>query len=80
MTHDQEEALTLSDRVIVMSEGVIAQVEAPREVYDHPASAFVAGFIGESNRFAGSVSRVLDGGRCIVCTEDGLEITGPVVA
>ena len=76
VTHDQEEALTLSDRVIVMSEGVIAQVEAPREVYDHPASAFVAGFIGESNRFAGSVSCVLAGGRCTVRTEDGLEITG----
>jgi ABC-type Fe3+/spermidine/putrescine transport system ATPase subunit len=77
VTHDQEEALTLSDRVIVMDRGGIAQVAPPREIYDRPASAFVAGFIGESNRFPGSVSCLLDGGRCSVKTEDGVELTGP---
>lgn len=49
VTHDQEEALTLSDRVVVMNEGQIAQVGAPQEVYDEPASEFVADFIGSAN-------------------------------
>ena len=49
VTHDQEEALTISDRVCVMSKGVIQQVGTPREVYDDPGTAFVATFIGETN-------------------------------
>ncbi|MGI9351567.1 MAG: ABC transporter ATP-binding protein [Rhizobiaceae bacterium] len=49
VTHDQEEALTMSDRVAVMSEGKILQVGPPREIYDHPAERFVANFIGETN-------------------------------
>ncbi len=49
ITHDQEEALTLSDRVAVMNGGVIEQVATPRELYERPATAFVAGFIGVSN-------------------------------
>ena len=49
VTHDQEEALTMSDRVAVMSEGRILQVGTPREIYDHPSERFVANFIGESN-------------------------------
>ena len=49
VTHDQEEALTISDRVCVMSNGVIQQVGTPREVYDNPSTAFVATFIGETN-------------------------------
>ncbi len=49
VTHDQEEALELSDRVVVMSSGKIEQVGSPDEVYDDPKSAFVAAFIGESN-------------------------------
>ena len=49
VTHDQEEALTMSDRIAVMSAGHILQVGSPREIYDRPASRFVAGFIGESN-------------------------------
>jgi spermidine/putrescine ABC transporter ATP-binding subunit len=76
VTHDQEEALTLSDRVIVMDQGVIAQVAPPREIYDRPASAFVAGFIGESNRFTGVASDVHEGGRCTVSTDDGIVIMG----
>ena len=50
VTHDQEEALELADRVVVMSQGRIEQAAAPDEVYDRPASAFVHGFIGESSR------------------------------
>ncbi|MGG7567685.1 ABC transporter ATP-binding protein [Rhodovulum sp. DZ06] len=49
ITHDQGEALTMSDRVAVMSEGKIEQVGAPRDVYDRPATAFVASFVGENN-------------------------------
>lgn len=49
VTHDQEEALTISDRLCVMSRGVIQQVGTPREVYDDPGTAFVATFIGETN-------------------------------
>jgi putative spermidine/putrescine transport system ATP-binding protein len=49
VTHDQEEALTLSDRIAVMNHGVIEQVGSPREIYEHPVSAFVARFIGSVN-------------------------------
>ncbi|WP_076073261.1 sulfate/molybdate ABC transporter ATP-binding protein [Sphingomonas montana] len=49
VTHDQEEALELADRVVVMDHGVIEQVAPPADIYDRPASAFVFGFVGESN-------------------------------
>lgn len=49
VTHDQEEALTMSDRIAVMSDGHILQIGSPRDIYDKPANRFVAGFIGESN-------------------------------
>jgi len=49
VTHDQEEALTMSDRLAVFNEGRIVQVGAPAEVYEHPADAFIAGFVGVSN-------------------------------
>ena len=49
VTHDQEEALTMSDRIAVMDEGVVEQIAAPRELYERPATPFVAGFIGVSN-------------------------------
>jgi len=60
VTHDQEEALTMSDRVAVMSEGRILQVGTPRQIYDHPAERFVANFIGESN-FLGADLVAVDG-------------------
>ena len=49
VTHDQEEALTMSDRIAVFNEGRIEQVGTPSEVYEHPATEFVAGFVGVSN-------------------------------
>jgi putative spermidine/putrescine transport system ATP-binding protein len=49
VTHDQEEALTMSDRLAVFNDGRVEQVGAPAEVYEHPANAFVAGFVGTSN-------------------------------
>ena len=51
VTHDQEEALAVSDRIIVMNNAVIAQDGTPRDLYDAPANAFVADFIGEANIF-----------------------------
>ncbi|OCC01667.1 polyamine ABC transporter ATP-binding protein [Labrys sp. WJW] len=55
VTHDQQEALTMSDRVAVLSGGRIQQLDTPRNVYDHPASTFVATFVGASNLFEGEV-------------------------
>ncbi|WP_119166538.1 ABC transporter ATP-binding protein [Algihabitans albus] len=61
ITHDQGEALTMSDRVGVMSQGVIEQVGTPDQIYSAPHTAFVATFVGENNRFAGRVTDVSDG-------------------
>lgn len=55
VTHDQEEALTMSDKVVVMSDGMIQQVGTPEEIYNEPANVFVADFIGESNIFNGTM-------------------------
>jgi spermidine/putrescine transport system ATP-binding protein len=55
VTHDQEEALTMSDRIVLMRQGRIAQVGAPRDLYDRPASRYVADFIGETNLLGGTV-------------------------
>ncbi len=59
VTHDQEEALSMSDRVIVMREGAMEQVGTPREVYESPTNLFVAAFVGEANIFEGSVLKRL---------------------
>ncbi|HCL3144954.1 TPA: ABC transporter ATP-binding protein [Pseudomonas aeruginosa] len=56
VTHDQEEALTLSDRIVVLNGGKIQQIGGPTEIYDRPATSFVATFIGESNLFQGTLS------------------------
>jgi spermidine/putrescine transport system ATP-binding protein len=54
VTHDQEEALTMSDRIAVMNQGEILQIGTPREIYEHPARRFVADFIGETNFLTGA--------------------------
>lgn len=56
VTHDQEEALTMSDRIAVMNQGVLEQVDTPTEIYERPATRFVAEFIGETNLLTGTVS------------------------
>jgi spermidine/putrescine transport system ATP-binding protein len=61
VTHDQEEAMTMSDRIAVMNGGVVEQLATPRELYQRPASAFVAGFIGTSNLIELRVDRRDDG-------------------
>jgi len=78
VTHDQEEALTMSDRIAVMNEGVVEQIAGAEEVYERPASSFVAGFIGVSNLLPGEVvaangqgrSVKLDGGALVPLAED----------
>ncbi|MBN9887904.1 ABC transporter ATP-binding protein [Salipiger abyssi] len=66
ITHDQGEALNMSDRIAVMNAGHIEQVGTGREIYSKPQSAFVASFVGESNELPGKVSRISDG----MCTVD----------
>ena len=61
ITHDQSEALAMSDRIAVMSAGVLQQVGTPRELYDNPATPFVATFVGENNAIAGKVTTIADG-------------------
>lgn len=61
VTHDQEEALTMSDRIAVFNRGRIEQVGSPSEIYEHPATAFVAGFVGVSNLITGEAAKAITG-------------------
>jgi len=61
VTHDQEEALTMSDRIAVFNQGKIEQVGSPAEIYEHPATAFVAGFVGVSNLVKGELAKRITG-------------------
>jgi putative spermidine/putrescine transport system ATP-binding protein len=70
VTHDQEEALTMSDRIAVFNDGRIQQLATPVELYEKPASAFVAGFVGTSNLLEGAVARQLVG-------RDGIFVVRP---
>jgi spermidine/putrescine transport system ATP-binding protein len=65
ITHDQGEALTMSDRIAVMSDGVIEQVADGKTIYDQPETAFVASFVGENNPFIGTVSKAAKGSAVI---------------
>ncbi len=69
VTHHQEEALTMSDRLAVMDHGRLLQVGSPQDIYEAPASVFVADFIGVSNRLTGTIDR-LDGAACTVTVPD----------
>ena len=81
VTHDQSEAMALSDQIIIMNKGVVAQVGTPQEIYYHPNSEFVADFIGEANFLRGTL-KSLDGAQAVmniegtelrVAATDGLE-------
>jgi ABC-type Fe3+/spermidine/putrescine transport system ATPase subunit len=76
VTHDQEEALTMSDRVAVMQRGRIEQVGTPAELYEAPASRFVADFLGDSNFVDGVVAGAHTAGRWLVRAGGGLEFRG----
>jgi len=75
VTHDQSEALTMSDRVAVFDQGVIQQLAPVTELYEYPDNQFVANFIGDNNRLKGSVESV-QGEHCTVRLADGTVVTG----
>jgi putative spermidine/putrescine transport system ATP-binding protein len=75
VTHDQHEALTMSDRIAVFHGGRVQQLGTPATIYEQPANAFVARFIGENNRFEGTLERV-DGSHCTVRIDTGTCIDG----
>lgn len=75
ITHDQSEALVMSDRVAVMNRGKFEQIGSPRELYQNPQTAFVAGFVGDSNKWPGKVISK-DGGGARLQTASGLQLQG----
>ncbi|MBP0598653.1 ABC transporter ATP-binding protein [Herbaspirillum sp. LeCh32-8] len=75
VTHDQSEALTMSDRVAVFDQGVIQQLAPVTDLYEYPENEFVANFIGDNNRFKGSVDSV-QGEHCSVRLADGTRLNG----
>ncbi len=77
VTHDQEEALALSDRVVVMHAGRLVQVGTPAEIYERPRTSFVAGFIGVANFFEGRIAPADGAGPPRIRTEDGLLLSPP---
>jgi putative spermidine/putrescine transport system ATP-binding protein len=79
VTHDQSEALTMSDRVAVFNDGVIQQLSPPADLYERPMTSFVAQFIGENNRLPGRV-RAVSGGEALVDIDGGGETRAVAVA
>ena len=73
VTHDQSEALTMSDRVAVFHKGEIQQIDAPKVLYEEPKTAFVAQFIGENNQIHGTIASI-DGDHCEVKLADGTQL------
>ncbi|MCP5088087.1 MAG: ABC transporter ATP-binding protein [Rhodobacteraceae bacterium] len=78
VTHDQEEALSMSDRVCIMRDGRIVQVGSPRDLYDRPQSRYVAGFVGTSNFFDGKITRT-SAMSASVTLENGMTVKGSPV-
>jgi putative spermidine/putrescine transport system ATP-binding protein len=74
VTHDQGEALTMSDRIAIIDDGRVQQVGTPQEIYEHPANVFAALFIGENNMLSGTVQGV-NGTSCTVALDTGQTIT-----
>jgi spermidine/putrescine transport system ATP-binding protein len=77
VTHDQEEALTMSDRIAVMSSGNILQVGSPRDIYDRPADRFVADFIGETNFLKGRITAA-EGENAVIALSCGVSVNAPL--
>jgi putative spermidine/putrescine transport system ATP-binding protein len=73
VTHDQAEALTMSDRIAVFDKGVIQQIDSPEALYERPANAFVASFIGENNALQGTITQV-QGEHCTVALDGGAQV------
>jgi putative spermidine/putrescine transport system ATP-binding protein/spermidine/putrescine transport system ATP-binding protein len=77
VTHNQEEALTMSDRIAVMHNGAFEQIGAKTEIYTNPATAFVAGFVGHANRFEGELVELSDGVARMDWHGTSLRVPGP---
>jgi ABC-type sugar transport system ATPase subunit len=77
VTHDQVEAMTLADRIVVMRAGQVEQIGTPEQVYEQPASIFVAGFIGAPMMNLVPARVTADGGACPLALEDGVRLPGP---
>ena len=74
VTHDQEEALTMSDKIVVMHRGLVQQIGTPKDIYDEPCNAFVADFIGDSNLLKGKMldDRLVEFlGERVICVDEG---------
>lgn len=76
VTHSQDEAFAISDRVAILNEGVVSQLGTPEELYDSPANEFVARFLGSGNVFTGEVTEVADGHLLVRVNESRFEIPG----
>jgi putative spermidine/putrescine transport system ATP-binding protein len=74
VTHDQAEALTMSDRIAVFRDGAIDQLATPAELYERPRTPYVAQFIGENNQLIGTVDRAVEPGRCVVRLDGGAQV------
>jgi spermidine/putrescine transport system ATP-binding protein len=74
VTHDQDEALTMSDRIIIIEKGKIQQDDTPQNIYKNPNTKFTADFIGESNLIKGTVSKI-NNNTVIINTEDNIKFT-----
>jgi ABC-type Fe3+/spermidine/putrescine transport system ATPase subunit len=77
VTHDQEEALTLADRVVILNHGRVEQIGAPRDVYARPGNVFVADFLGKANFLPGEIATSEAGSRVVVRTEVGDLVAEP---
>lgn len=81
VTHDQEEALTMSDKIVVMKDGIVQQIGTPTKIYDEPSNAFVADFIGESNILSGIMVKdycVEISGNQFECVDKGFKYNEPI--
>ncbi|MER3543047.1 MAG: spermidine/putrescine ABC transporter ATP-binding protein [Chloroflexota bacterium] len=76
VTHDQEEALTMSDRIAVMNQGKVLQIGPPAEIYERPNCRFVADFIGETNFLEGTMARMEDGRASVEVTGERMQVVG----
>ena len=78
VTHDQSEALTMSDRIAVFNDGIVQQIDKPNALYEHPVNSFVANFIGENNVLAGTVEHI-EQGYCRVALASGGSVMAQAV-
>jgi ABC-type Fe3+/spermidine/putrescine transport system ATPase subunit len=76
VTHDQSEAMLMSDRIILMRDGVIVQAGTPRDIYERPATRFAAEFIGNANILEGEIAKALPGGTALVSLDEDRKIEG----